>query len=158
MKPTVYIETSIVSYLTSRPSNDIRVAASQNTTIEWWDNRRPVFDLYVSEFVLTEAGFGHPDAANRRMAVLKDIPELTTVEDVRILGKALIAQGSLPVKAEIDAYHIAVAAVHGMEYLLTWNCTHIANPKQLPVMRGLCAAKRYKLPELVTPFELMENL
>ena len=157
MKPTVYIETSIVSYLTSRPSNDIRVAASQNTTIEWWDNRRPVFDLYVSEFVLTEAGFGHPDAANRRMVVLKDIPELTTVEDVRILGKTLIAQGSLPVKAEIDAYHIAVAAVHGMEYLLTWNCTHIANAVMRPKIESVCREFGYEPPIICTPQELMEG-
>ena len=157
MKPTVYIETSIVSYLTSRPSNDIRVAASQNTTIEWWETRRPVFDLYISEFVLTEAGFGHPDAANRRMVVLRDIPELETVEDVRILGKALIARGSLPVKAEIDAYPIAVAAVHGMEYLLTWNCTHIANAVMRPKIESLCREFGYEPPIICTPQELMEG-
>ncbi len=157
MKPTVYIETSIVSYLTSRPSNDIRVAASQNATNEWWETRRPVFDLYISEFVLTEAGFGHPDAANRRMTVLRYIPELETVEDVRILGKALIARGSLPVKAEIDAYHIAVAAVHGMEYLLTWNCTHIANAVMRPKIESLCREFGYEPPIICTPQELMEG-
>ncbi len=143
--------------MSNRPSNDIRVAANQNTTIEWWENRRPVFDLYVSEFVLTEASFGNPDAANRRMAVLKDIPELTTVEDVRILGKALIYKGSLPVKAEIDAYHIAVAAVHGMEYLLTWNCTHIANAIMRPKIESLCREFGYEPPIICTPQELMEG-
>ncbi|MCX7096662.1 MAG: type II toxin-antitoxin system VapC family toxin [Methylococcales bacterium] len=157
MKPTVYIETSIISYLTSRPSNDIRVAANQNATIEWWETRRPAFDLYVSEFVLTEAGFGHPDAASRRITVLKAIPELTTVEDVRVLGKALIAKGSLPVKAEIDAYHIAVAAVHGIEYLLTWNCTHIANASMRPKIESLCREFGYEPPIICTPQELMEG-
>ena len=157
MKQTVYIETSIVSYLTSRPSNDIRVAANQNTTIEWWETRRALFDLYVSEFVLTEASFGNPDAANRRMTVLEDIPELTTVEDVRRLGKILIYKGSLPVKAEIDAYHIAVAAVHGMEYLLTWNCTHIANAIMRPKIESLCREFGYEPPIICTPQELMEG-
>ncbi len=157
MKQTVYIETSIVSYLTSRPSNDIRVAANQNTTIEWWETRSPLFDLYVSEFVLTEASFGNPDAANRRMTVLEDIPELTTLEDVRRLGKALIYKGSLPVKAEIDAYHIAVAAVHGMEYLLTWNCTHIANAIMRPKIEFLCREFGYEPPIICTPQELMEG-
>jgi hypothetical protein len=157
LKPTVYIETSIVSYLTSRPSNDIRVAANQNTTVEWWETRRSAFDLYVSEFVLTEASFGHPDAANRRMAVLKDIPELTAIEGVRTLGKALITKGSLPGKAEIDAYHIAVAAAHGVEYLLTWNCTHIANAAMRPKIESICRELGYEPPIICTPQELMED-
>lgn len=157
MKPTVYLETSIVSYLTSRPSNDIRVAANQNTTIEWWESRRGIFDLFVSEFVLAEAGLGHPDAARRRMTVLEDIAELTTTEDVRILGKALISRGALPLKAEIDAYHIAVAAVHGIEYLLTWNCTHIANAAMRPKIESLCREFGYEPPIICTPQELMEG-
>ena len=111
MKPTVYLETSIVSYLTSRPSNDIRVAANQNTTIE----------------------------------------------DVRILGKALISRGALPLKAEIDSYHIAVAAAHGIEYLLTWNCTHIANAAMRSKIESLCREFGYEPPIICTPQELMEG-
>jgi len=157
LKPTVYLETSIVSYLTSRPSNDIRVAANQNATVEWWEGRRTMFDLFVSAFVLTEAGLGHPDAARRRMTVLEDIAELTITEEVRILGKALIARGALPLKAEIDSYHISVAAVHGIEYLLTWNCTHIANAVMRPKIESLCREFGYEPPIICTPQELMEG-
>jgi hypothetical protein len=151
------LETSIVSYLTSRPSNDIRVAANQNATVEWWESRRAMFDLFVSEFVVAEAALGHPDAARRRMTALEDIAELTTTEDVRILGKALISRGSLPLKAEIDSYHIAVAAVHGIEYLLTWNCTHIANAAMRPKIECLCRELGYEPPIICTPQELMEG-
>ncbi|TAN50190.1 MAG: DNA-binding protein [Methylococcaceae bacterium] len=157
MRPTVYVETSIVSYLTSRPSNDIRVAANQNTTVEWWETRRPVFDLFISEFVVVEAASGHPDAVSRRLAALNGIPELMSTEDVRMLGKALIARGSLPPKAEIDAYHIAIAAVHGMQYLLTWNCTHIANAVMRPKIESLCRDHGYEPPIICTPQELIEG-
>ena len=157
MKPTVYVETSIVSYLTSRPSNDIRVAASQNMTIEWWETRRSIFDLFVSEFVVAEASLGHPDAASRRMVAISGIPELEATEEVRTLGKALIAEGSLPPKAEIDAYHIAVSTVHGIEYLLTWNCTHIANAIMRPKIENLCRKYGYEPPIICTPQELMEG-
>lgn len=116
-----------------------------------------MFDLYISEFVVAEAGFGHPDAASRRMAVLEDIPELEATEEVRTLGKAFIAKGSLPPKAEIDAYHIAVAAVHGMEYLLTWNCVHIANALMRPKIESVCREYGYEPPIICTPQELMEG-
>ncbi len=157
MKPLVYVETSIVSYLTSRPSNDIRAAANQNTTFEWWETRRLLFDLFISEFVVAEAALGHFDAASRRMAAIEGIPELEATEEVRALGKALIAKGSLPPKAELDAYHIAVAAVHGMEYLLTWNCTHIANAIMRPKIESVCRECGYEPPIICTPQELMEG-
>lgn len=115
MKPKVYIETSILSYLTARPSNDIRVVANQNTTIEWWETRRSSFDVFLSEFVIAEASLGDPDAAKKRLEAIVELPELTTTNEVRALAKALIAEGPIPAKAEIDAFHIAVAAVNGME-------------------------------------------
>lgn len=121
MKPKVYIETSIPSYLTARPSNDLRAMANQNTTIEWWENRRPEFEIYISEFVVAEASQGHPKAAARRLAAIEGIPELDVTEKVRQLGRVLVAEGPIPEGAEIDAYHIAVATVNGMDYLLTWN-------------------------------------
>jgi predicted nucleic acid-binding protein len=157
LKPTVYIETSIISYLTSRPSNDIRAAANQNTTLEWWETRRPLFDLFISEFVIAESALGHPDAANRRLKAIEDTPILETTQEVRILGKAFIAKGSLPPKAEIDAYHISVAAVHGIEYLLTWNCTHIANAVMRTKIESVCREYGYEPPIICTPQELMEG-
>ena len=110
--------------MTARHSQDIRVAANQNTTQEWWKTRRTYFDLFISEFVATEVSIGNPDAAQKRLAVIAELQELSITEDVRILARALISKVPIPPKAEVDAYHIAVATVNGIEYLLTWNCTH----------------------------------
>ena len=119
MKPKVYIETSIPSYLTARPSNDMRAMANQNTTVEWWKNSRRKFDVFLSEFVIAESAQGHVEASARRLAAIKGIAELTVTEEARVLAKALISEGPIPDGSEIDAYHIAVATVNGMDYLLT---------------------------------------
>ena len=155
MKPKVYIETSIPSYLTARPSNDIRAMANQNTTIEWWENCKSAFDIFISEFVIVESSQGHPEAAARRIAALEGIAELNISEDAKILAKALITEGSLPKKAKIDAYHIAVATVNAMDYLLTWNCTHIANAVIRPKVEAVCRKYGYEPPIICTPQELV---
>lgn len=157
MKPTVYIETSVISYLTARTSNDIRAAAWQNITADWWDNRRVDFDLYISEFVVAEASRGNVDAASRRMSALVDIPELEATEDVKLLAQALLSHGSLPRKAELDAYHVAIAAVNGINYLLTWNCTHIANALMRPKIEAVCRLQEHEPPIICTPSELLEG-
>ncbi|MGH8480678.1 MAG: type II toxin-antitoxin system VapC family toxin [Gammaproteobacteria bacterium] len=157
MRPKVYIETSIIGYLTARPSNDIRAAANQNATLEWWDIQRPKFDLLISEFVTAEASLGDSETAQRRLMVIAEIPELEATEEVRVLGQTLISQGAIPQKAEIDAYHVAIAAVNGLEYLLTWNCTHIANAIMRPKIEAICRSSGYEPPIICTPQELMES-
>jgi hypothetical protein len=158
MKRRVYLETSVVSYLTARPSNDIIRAACQQITQSWWNSGRTAVSTYISPYVVEEASAGDPTAAAERIEALRIIPVLPIPDDIPHLAEFLLLGGGLPSKARIDSLHIACAAYHEMDVLLTWNCTHIANPVQLPVMRGLCAAKGYRLPELVTPFELMEAL
>ncbi|MFH0939626.1 MAG: type II toxin-antitoxin system VapC family toxin [Planctomycetota bacterium] len=157
MKPKVYIETSIISYLIARPSNDIRVVANQNVTIEWWETRRLGFELFISEFVIAEASLGNPEAAKKRLEVMAEISELLVTDESRVLAKALIFEGPIPAKAEVDALHIAVAAVNGMEYLLTWNCTHIANAVIRPKIEKICRQQGVESPIICTPQELMEN-
>lgn len=156
MKPYIYIETSVVSYLTARPSKDLIKLACQQITQSWWNNGRIETAHFISPYVVEEANAGDPDAALKRIKAIQTIPVLPIAEEIPTLAEFLLLGGGLPPKARLDALHIACAAYHEMDVLLTWNCTHIANPAQLPVMRGLCAAKGYKLPELVTPFELME--
>lgn len=156
MKRTVYIETSVVSYLTARPSQDAIVAACQQITRSWWDTGRLAASSYISPYVVEEAGNGNPQAAEQRLAALRPIPVLPVNPEIPELAEFLLLGGGLPAKARIDALHIACAAYHRIQVLLTWNCTHIANPAQTPVLRGLCAARGFTLPELVTPFELME--
>ena len=131
--------------------------ANRNTTFEWWEKRRLEFELYISEFVLAEASQGHPEAAERRLSVLTDINELETPLEVRDLAFALIKKGSLPDKAELDALHIATATVNGMDYLLTWNCKHIANAIMRPKVEAVCRKYGYEPPIICTPQELMEG-
>src|SRR4029450_9077135 len=127
MNPRAYLETTIVSYLTARPSRDLITAAHQHITQQWWHTQRARFDLFVAPPVMQEAQAGDPDAAARRLALLQGIPLLALSEEATGLAQALIAPGPLPVNAVVDDLHIAITAVHGMHYLLSWNCTHIAS-------------------------------
>ncbi len=154
-KKTVYVETSIVSYLTARPSSNLIAAAWQKATVDWWDTRRGQFSLYVSDIVLMEAGRGDSTAAARRLAALANIPVLEINDAAVALSKALMAQGAVPENALDDSLHIAVSAVHGVDYLLTWNCRHIDNAETKPIIRSVCAAKEHRCPEICTPQELM---
>jgi hypothetical protein len=156
MKRTVYIETSVISYLTARSSQDAIISACQQITRLWWDAGRSVDSSFISTYVIEEASNGDPAAAEERLAALRVIPILPVSPEIPELAEFLVMGGGPPANARIDALHIACAAFHDIDVLLTWNCSHIANPARLPVMRGLCAARGYTLPELVTPFELME--
>jgi hypothetical protein len=157
MKPKAYLETTVVSYLTARPSRDLITAAHQQITQQWWETRRASFDLFVAPPVIQEAQAGDREAAARRIAALQDIPLLTLSEEATGLAQALIAPGPLPANAVIDALHIAIAAVNGMHYLLTWNCTHIANAAIRSDIEDVCRAQGYEPPVICTPEELLET-
>src|SRR5438128_1614975 len=134
MKKSVYVETSVVSYLTARASRDPLIAVRQQVTREWWETRKGFYDLFISQAVLDEAGRGDPGAAERRLAVLADIELVETTEQVIELAQDLIRSHALPKKAGDDALHVAFSAVHGLDFLVTWNCTHIANPDLRPAI------------------------
>lgn len=158
-KPTkqkVYIETTIVSYLTAAPSRDVVLTAHQQLTSDWWE-RRDRFDLFVSEAVLQEAAGGDPSAAARRLAALQGISVLALTEPVVSLARSLVAGHAVASKAALDAVHIAVAAVNGMDFLLTWNCAHIANAATRGTIERLCRAAGFVPPVICTPEELMEE-
>ena len=121
----IYLETTVVSYLAARPSRDLRVAAHQQATSEWWMRRRGDFDLFASQLVVEEASAGDEEAASRRLEYLKDVPLLDLTDQSLALAEKLLTDAVVPTEAEQDALHIAVAAVHGMDYLLTWNCRSI---------------------------------
>ncbi|HWG42509.1 MAG TPA: type II toxin-antitoxin system VapC family toxin [Gemmataceae bacterium] len=157
MKPRVYLETTIPSYLTAWLSRDLVMAGHQQTTREWWDTRRDDFDLFVSQFVIEEAGAGDPDAAKRRLEVLVNLPLLDLSENVYPLADELMKRVPLPPNAAADTLHIAIAAIHGMEYLLTWNCTHIANAALRPRIEAVCRDNGYEPPVICTPEELLRE-
>lgn len=152
---TVYIETSIVSYLAARPSRSILAAAWQQATEDWWTFHRPRFELFTSELVVEESKQGDTEAAQRRIAALAGIDQLAITDEVSSLAATLLDEGALPPVAADDAMHVAVAAYHGVDYLLTWNCRHIDNAEKKPAIRSVCAAKWYQCPEICTPMELM---
>ena len=152
---TVYIETSIPSYLTAKPSRDVRATAWQQITSQWWEQEKPKYRLYTSELVLAEAGAGDLAAAERRLGSLQDIRVLTVSDEIKILAARLVADGGIPVRAEADALHVAIAAAHAVDYLLTWNCRHINNAATKPIIRSICAAACFTCPEICTPLELL---
>ncbi len=156
MKPSVYIETTIASYLTARPTRDLIAAARQETTVEWWETRRADFDCYISQIVLNEVHDGDADAAELRLNALRDCPALPITDEVAALADLLIAEKAVPAKAGDDAVHIAIPAVHRMAYLLTWNFKHIANAVIATKLRDVCARAGYICPVICTPEELME--
>ena len=157
MKPTLYLETSIVSYLTARPSHDLIRAAHQQVTRDWWETRAH-FDLYISQFVLDEAKAGNMEAAERRLSALRDAMLLELTPEAGGLAREILERGGMPTKAYIDSIHVALAAVHGLDYLLTWNCTHIANAAMRGRIEAICRAAGFEPPVICTPVELMKAL
>ena len=157
MKPKVYLEITIASYLAARSSRDLMTAANQQMTHDWWEDHRGKFALDVSQFVIEEASAGDPEAAIRRLAVLGDLPQLDVTDAVQQLAHALLTHVPLLANAQVDALHIAVATVHGMDYLVTWNCTHIANATLRHRIEAICRAAGYEPPTICTPQELLET-
>lgn len=151
--PRVYVETTVPSYLTAWPSRDLVRAAHQQITREWW-NRRNAFDLFISELVIRECEAGDPIAAAARLEALADLPLLEQTEAVEALARTLLDKVPLPERATADALHIATAAAHGMDYLLTWNCTHIANATLRGRIEAACRDAGYEPPTICTPQEL----
>ena len=139
--PRVYIETTIPSFLAARPSRDVVIAGKQETTQLWWELRAPRFELFVSPFVWDEAGLGDPDVARRRCELLAGLAVLAVDAEATRIAEALVTSGSIPPKAASDASHIAVATRHGMDFILTWNCTHIANASAAVSTGGRCIAR-----------------
>jgi predicted nucleic acid-binding protein len=156
-KPTAYIETSIVSYLVGWLNRDsLLVASNQALTREWWSSRRNHFEMFASGVVVDEAGKGDRKRAAERLSFLQELQLLEVATEARFLAARLLRETRIPPKAEIDALHIAVATVGGMDYLVTWNCTHIANGVILPLVYDICRDAGYEPPFVCTPQELME--
>lgn len=153
--PKLYVETTIPSYLTARRSGGLRMAAHQAATEEWWSDHRHEYELYISDLVLDEAGEGDAALAESRLAALAGIPSLDVNEEVDGLAVLLLGGGLIPAKAAQDAFHVAVSAVHGLDFLLTWNCAHINNPSIIRRMERICAAAGFACPVICSPDELL---
>lgn len=151
-RKSVYIETSVVSYLTSRRPADR--ATWQAVTVDWWETRRGDFDLYTSDVTVIEARRGNPEAAQRRLDALDEIPVLSVTTQVNELSEALLRARAIPRAYVGDSLHVAVSAVHGVDYLLTWNFRHLNNDETKPIMREVCELSGYSCPKICTPRQL----
>ncbi|MEQ1851170.1 MAG: type II toxin-antitoxin system VapC family toxin [Chthoniobacteraceae bacterium] len=155
--PRLYLETTIPSYLTARPSRDIALAGQQEVTRRWWNDCRGDYELCVSQFVESEASQGDPEMVAARLAKLDGVLRLPVTAEALALADELIAAGLVPAKARVDAAHIGVATIHRLEYLLTWNCRHIRNPDKLWQIARLCSKLGYECPRICTPDDLLER-
>jgi predicted nucleic acid-binding protein len=155
MSETVYIETSILGYLTARSTKNLIIAANIEITKDWWNLRRNTFTLYVSQIVLDEATRGDEEISAQRLAAVQGFPLLEVTEAVQNLAVQFMTRSNLPPKASDDAIHIALATVNRLDYLLTWNCKHIANAQIQKKLIEICSDFGYSLPIICTPYELM---
>jgi predicted nucleic acid-binding protein len=152
---SVYLETTLISYLCSRPSRDLLVAAHQQVTSDWWISRRETFDCFVSQIVIDEVSAGDPEEARKRIEIVSMFPVLEITEEALHLAKAILGSEAIPPRAVRDAAHVSVATVHGVDYLLTWNCTHLANAQVIRRISVVCNREGYHMPTICTPEELM---
>ncbi len=152
---SVYLETTFISYLAARPSRDLLVAAHQQATQDWWTDRHSEFECFVSQVVLDEASVGDATEVEKRLAVLGDLPVLEITQEVESLSQAILSSGVIPPRAVRDAAHIAVATVNEIDYLLTWNCKHLANAQIARRISLVCERVGRRMPIICTPEELM---
>ncbi len=155
--PTAYIETTIPSYYSSRPARDVVQITRQNATRLWWDRGYSGFELFTSQEVLDEAGRGDPEQASKRLEMLAKIPVLEFNAEVEGLARRLISAGLVPVSVASDAVHIATASVYDLDFLVTWNFKHIANPLIRQRLGQEVALSGYVLPVLCSPEELLND-
>ena len=151
----IYIESTIPSYVVARPARDLLQAARQQLTRDWWDLKREQHELFTSQVVLDEIAVGEREMAKRRLELIAGLTVLDLTPDAERLADRILHSGLLPVTADGDAAHIALATVHKLDILLTWNCRHIANAAIAGRLRRLVETQGHTLPEIYTPEELL---
>jgi len=156
-KPVVYVETSVVSYYTARPSRDYVVRGHQETTRQWWPRAGERFQLVVSELVIDEAGAGDPEAARKRLQTIRGLPLLFVTPQCSEIADCYVKDLPLSKRMARDALHLAIASLHGVDYLVTWNCTHIANALIRRKLAEINGFLNLSTPIVCTPEEMMED-
>jgi predicted nucleic acid-binding protein len=156
MKESIYLETTVVSYYTSKPSRDIIVLAHQEITRQWWPMAIRRYNVFISEVVIEEASFGDPEAAKRRLEELKNFPHLELNDKVEEMAQVYMERLEILEKSFRDAAHLAIACVHNIDYLVTWNCTHLANGEVIKKLMKMNESSGIHTPIICTPEELME--
>jgi hypothetical protein len=154
--PTAYIETTVISYLTAKPSREVIIAGHQAVTTEWWENDLPKFRAVISPIVLDEISAGDPEAVAKRLAAIEGMPQLEFALEARSLAIRYFETIHLPDSARADALHLALSTWHGTDYLVTWNCRHIANGRVRKLLQEINDSIGIATPVICTPEELLE--
>ena len=153
---TVYVETTVVGNCAGRMHPDPLIAARQLVTRQWWATAGKIYRLLASQLVIDECNAGDPTAAEERLAAIDGVELLATTDAVEELTDALVSQGAVPASQPRDAFHIAIAAVNGVQYLATWNFKHIANPTLQGKIASVCRQAGFEPPVICTPEQLLE--
>lgn len=154
--PRVYLDASVISYYTARLSGDDVIGAYQQTTRDWWRDERPKHELFVSRLVIAEISRGDEVEAEKRLRLIEDIPRLDIVPEAEALAKRFVDSRTLPPNAADDALHLAISVLHRIEFLLTWNCKHLANPMIRRKLDDVCRSAGHEPATICTPFDLLE--
>lgn len=155
-KQTVYIETSIISYLTSRPSRDLVTASNQKITYDWWHKSRPKFDCYISDFVIWEIAKGDKDASEKRLKAVEGMKQLEYKPEIEELSYKYMELLKIPQRSYLDSVHLALSVWYEIDYLISWNCKHIANAIIFYSLKEYNKINSLYVPILCTPSELRE--
>lgn len=155
MPEQLYLETTIISYLTSRPSRDVIIAGHQQSTLLWWETQRTHYEICISQLVLEEAGAGDAIASQRRLKYLEAARILDFTPLAGEIANQIIEQRIMPSRVRADALHLAIAAIHEIPLLLTWNCRHLANPHVRAMVNKVCQRHGLLTPAICTPDELL---
>ncbi len=155
-RTTVYVETSVISYLTARPSRDVVALARQEITRRWWEEMRQEYQLIISPFVLAEAGAGDADAARRRLEIAEQMVLLEPEPEVESLAERILPAMGLPPRAKLDALHLSFVVVFEIDLLLTWNCAHVANAECARRLREFTLSEGLWMPIICTPDQLCD--
>jgi len=156
MKKKLYIETTVVSYYTGRPSRDIVISARQEETRGLWPSLLEDYDTCISALVYEEAKAGDSEAAQKRLEAIEPFPVLDVDEEAYNLAQTIIKEQAIPAEYPEDALHIALAATNGIDLIVTWNFAHINNPFKRMMIRQIVENSGYICPEICSPEELME--
>ena len=158
MKPRIYVETSVISYLTARPSSNVMLLARQQFTRELWELQPDHFEAWLSPLVLDEASLGDPQAATARVLACRGLPELEITTEVKAFAQLLVNTGAVPIAEPEDALHIALATLHSVEYIASWNFAHMVGPAAKFKLQNKISALGYRPPIIATPEEIFEEL
>lgn len=156
MKKTVYIESTVISYFVAKPSRDLIVAAHQQITQDWWESALPFLSPYISQFVISEISLGDAVASSARLKAISSFPVLEMTPEIASLANLYFKAINIPAKARSDAFHLAMAAWHGLDFMVSWNCAHIASGRVRAIVKQINGASGLATPTICTPEELME--